>query len=63
MLKYEIDYLTKDGIRENLVDEEGLPWNSNLYSKAQQAMKDILSRPDVVEARISGMIIVATVRK
>jgi len=63
VLRYEIDFLTKDGIRENLVDEEGLPWNSDLYSKAQQAQKEVLSRPDVVEARISGMIVVSTVRK
>jgi len=63
ILRYEIDLLTKDGVRENLVDDEGLPWSTSLYSKAQQKQAEVLARPNVVEVRIFGMVLVMAAKK
>lgn len=63
VVKYEIDFLTKDGIRENLVDDEGLPWSSPTFSVANQEAGRLLKEDHVQEVRVLGTIIVHALKK
>lgn len=62
-VRYRVKFLTMDLVLDQELDENGCPWETEGYSRAQSKAREVLSREGVKEAYIDAEFCIETFKK